>query len=85
MERVLEVLVQRVEQAVTEAPEEEEDGDEREGKDGLSQRELSSSCAALVVGLERPLPEEGRNTHDGKSRSEGPYQEGERKRGEERS
>lgn len=33
MERVLEMLVQRVEQAITESPEEKQDGDKRERKD----------------------------------------------------
>lgn len=65
MERVLEMLVERVEQAVTESPEEKQDGDEGDWEDGLPQCELGSFCAAFVVGLERPGLEEGCDAHGG--------------------
>lgn len=57
MERVLEVLVQGIEEPITEAPEEEQDGDEANRVDGLAEGELGGPGAGLVIGFETAAPE----------------------------
>lgn len=67
----LEMLVEGVEEAVAEAPEEEEDGDEADGEDGLAQRQLGGAGAARVVGLEGALLEELLGAHGNRARHSG--------------
>lgn len=57
------MLVQGVEQAVTETPEEEEDGDEDDGEERLTKGQFGSLCAARVIGLEG-APLEEASSHD---------------------
>lgn len=57
VECLLEVLVQGVEQAIAEAPEEEEDGDKAEGKEGFSEGELGCLCDLVIAHSQgAPLP-----------------------------
>lgn len=63
-ENTLEVAVQGVEKAVTETPEEEEDGDEADGHDRLSQGQLGGASALVVFGLETSGLNEVFKTHD---------------------
>lgn len=58
------MTVEGVEEAVREAPEEEEDGDKADGVDGLAQRELGGGCALLVIGLEPSGLDEAFEAHD---------------------
>ena len=44
----LELGIQDIEEAICEAPEEEEDGDQSNGKDGLSDSKSRSACQTLV-------------------------------------
>lgn len=57
--------IQRVEQAITEAPEEEERGDETQREEGLAQRQLRRLGAVRDVGLEGPPAEVVRSSHGG--------------------
>ena len=50
-EEALEVAVQGVEEAITKAPEEEENGDETDWVDGLAEGELCGARALVVFGL----------------------------------
>lgn len=55
---ILEMLVQGIEQAVGEAPEEEEDGDEADWEERLLERQLGGLCPLLVRGAQgAALPE----------------------------
>lgn len=47
------MLVEGVKETVTKTPEEEQDGDQENGENGLTQRQFGSSGAASVVSLER--------------------------------
>lgn len=47
------MLVEGIEEAVTEAPEEEQNSDETNGVDGFAQSQFSSPRAASIIGLER--------------------------------
>lgn len=49
MEGVLEVFVERVEKAIGKAPEEEEDGDQRDGVDGLAKSELGCFGSGVIA------------------------------------
>ena len=58
VECILKMLVKSIQEAVTKAPEEEEDSDESNWHDGLSQRKLSCFGYPSVISFERtPLEE----------------------------
>lgn len=63
VEGVLEVLVQGVEQAVGEAPEEEEDGDEADWVERLLEGQLGGLCPLLVRGAQGAALPEGFGKH----------------------
>lgn len=68
------MLVERVEKTVTKTPEEEQNGDQANGIDGLAESQLGCSRPATVVGLERaPLDEflEGHNVRSASSLTDG--------------
>lgn len=57
------MLVESIKEAVTEAPEEEERGDQGDGPDGLARGQLGGPGDATLGGLERPILEELLDTH----------------------
>lgn len=59
------MLVEGIEEAVTEAPEEEENGDETDGVDGFAQGQFSSSRATSIISLERAPLEKRFEGHGG--------------------
>lgn len=63
MECILEVLVEGVEQAVGEAPEEEEDGDEADWVERLLEGQLGRLCPLLVRGAQGVALPEGFGNH----------------------
>lgn len=63
VEDVLEVLVEGVEETVTEAPEEEEGGDKGDGPDGFADGQLRSAGDAAIGRLETPALENGLDAH----------------------
>jgi hypothetical protein len=64
IEDLLEMLVQRVEEAITKTPEEEENCDESDGPDGFSQGEFSCFSNFIIFDLERAVFKELFNAHD---------------------
>lgn len=58
------MAVQCVEQAVTEAPEKEEDGDEADRVDGLAQGQLRGLGALIVLDLEASRSDEVFEAHN---------------------
>lgn len=63
VECILEMLVEGVEQAVGEAPEEEEDGDEADWVERLLERQLGRLCPLLIRGAEGAALPEGFGEH----------------------
>lgn len=63
MECILEMLVEGVEQAVGEAPEEEEDGDEADWVERLLEGQLGRLCPLLVRGAQGAALPEGFGNH----------------------
>ncbi len=57
------MLVEGVQQAVREAPEEEEDGDEANGVEGVSKGQLGGFRRPVVANSEGTLPEESLDAH----------------------
>ena len=64
VEDVLEVLIEGVEKAVTESPEEEQGGDEGNGPNGLADGQFGGPGEAGIGDLERPVLEELLDAHD---------------------
>lgn len=60
------MLVECIEEAVAETPEEEQDGDNADGINGLPQSQLGRPGAAVVGRLERAILEELLRSHDGR-------------------
>lgn len=63
VECILEMLVEGVQQAVGEAPEEEEDGDEADWVERLLERQLGRLCPLLVRGTQGAALPEGFGEH----------------------
>jgi hypothetical protein len=60
------MAVQRVQKAVTEAPEEEKDCDKAQREDRLPQSKLCRTSALVIFGLQTSRSDEFLYTHDGK-------------------
>lgn len=58
------MLIQSIKQAVAEAPEKEEDGDERNGPYGFPESEFGCSSHMVVGDLQRSFFEELLGAHD---------------------
>ena len=58
-------LVQGIQQAVTKAPQEKQNGDQTDGVDGLLQRELGGIGSLVVPGAQRPSLGPFLPPHDG--------------------
>lgn len=58
-QRSLEMLVEGIDEAIGEAPEEEQHGDEADGPDGSPQRQVSSFGALVIARLQRTLEDHG--------------------------